>query len=110
MILERYAPAAVLTNRKLEWLYSLGPTQRYLRVPQGHPSYDLLAMVRPHLRIRLRAAIQQAILERTRIVLPGGRTNYEGKPGSFEIAVQPAMIDGEDLLIMKESDILGIVG
>ena len=100
MILERYAPAAVLTNRKLEWLYSLGPTQRYLRVPQGHPSYDLLAMVRPHLRIRLRAAIQQAMLEKTRIVLPGGRTNYEGKPGSFEIAVQPAMIDGEDLLLV----------
>ena len=100
MILERYAPAAVLTNRKLEWLYSLGPTQRYLRVPQGHPSYDLLAMVRPHLRIRLRAAIQQAMLEKTRIVMPGGRTNYEGKLGSFEIAVQPAMIDGEDLLLV----------
>ena len=28
-----YAPAAVLINRKLEWLYSLGPTERYLRVP-----------------------------------------------------------------------------
>ena len=55
LIIETFAPAAVLINRKLEWLYSLGPTERYLRVPQGHPSYDLLAMVRPHLRIKLRA-------------------------------------------------------
>ena len=100
LIIETYAPAAVLINRKLEWLYSLGPTERYLRVPQGHPSYDLLAMVRPHLRIKLRAAIHQAMLEKARIVIPGGRTNYEGKPGSFEIAVQPALIDGEDLLLV----------
>ncbi len=98
--METYAPAAVLINRKLECLYSLGPTERYLRVPQGHPSYDLLAMVRPHLRTKLRAAIHQAILEKTRILIPGGRTNYEGKPGSFGIAVQPALIDGEDLLLI----------
>jgi two-component system, chemotaxis family, CheB/CheR fusion protein len=100
LIIETFAPAAVLINRKLEWLYSLGPTERYLRVPQGHPSYDLLAMVRPHLRIKLRAGIHQAILEKTRVLLPGGRTNYEGKHGSFEIAVQPALIDGEDLLLV----------
>jgi two-component system, chemotaxis family, CheB/CheR fusion protein len=100
LILEVYAPAAVLINRKLEWLYSLGPTERYLRVPQGPPSYDLLAMVGPHLRIQLRAAIHRALLEKARIVIPGGRTNYEGKPGSFELAVQPAVIDGEDLLLV----------
>jgi two-component system CheB/CheR fusion protein len=100
VIIETYAPAAVLINHKLEWLYSLGPTERYLRVPQGHPSYDLLAMVRPHLKIKLRAAIHRAMLEKTRIVSPGGRTSYEGKPRSFEIAVQPALIDGEDLLLV----------
>ena len=100
LIIETYAPAAVLINRKLEWLYSLGPTERYLRVPQGPPSYDLLAMVRPYLQIKLRAAIHQAMLEKARIVIPGGRTNYEGKPGSFEISVQPALIDGEDLLLV----------
>ena len=98
--MENYAPAAVLINRKLECVYSLGPTERYLRVPQGHPSYDLLAMVRPHLRIKLRAAIHQAALEKTRILIPGGRTNYEGKPGSFGIAVQAALIAGEDLLLI----------
>ena len=57
-------------------------------------------MVRPHLRIKLRAAIHRAMLEKARIVIPGGRTNYEGKTGSFEIAVQPALIDGEDLLLV----------
>jgi two-component system CheB/CheR fusion protein len=100
LVMETYAPAAVLINRKLECLYSLGPTERYLRVPQGHPSYDLLAMVRPHLRIKLRAAIHRAILEKTRVLIPGGRTNSQGKSGSFGIAVQPALIDGEDMLLI----------
>ena len=44
--METYAPAAVLINRKHECLYSLGPTDRYLRVAPGHPTHDLLAMAR----------------------------------------------------------------
>jgi two-component system CheB/CheR fusion protein len=100
IIVETYAPAAVLITRKLEWLYSLGPTQRYLQVPQGLPNYDLLAMVRPLLQIKLRAAIQRAMLEKTRIVISGGRMSQEGNTGAFEIAVQPALIDGEDLLLV----------
>lgn len=100
LVLETYAPAAVLINRKLEWLYSLGPTEKYLRVPQGHPTYDLLAMIRPALRVKLRAAIQKALLEKTRVRVPGGRTASEGKGSPFEIAVQPALIEGEDLLLI----------
>ncbi|WAC29620.1 CheR family methyltransferase [Ancylobacter sp. SL191] len=100
LVLEFYAPAAVLVSRKLEWLYSLGPTERYLRVPRGHPNYDLLAMVSPHLRIKLRAAIQQALIDKTRVVISGGRTNHDGKPAAFGIAVQPAPINGEDLLLI----------
>ena len=100
LVLETYAPAAVLITRKLESLYSLGPIQRYLQVPQGLPSYDLLAMVRPQLQIKLRAAIQQAMQEKARIVISGGRANFDGNTGAFEIAVQPALINGEDLLLV----------
>ena len=100
LVIESYAPAAVLITRKLECLYSLGPTERYLRVPQGHPNYDLLAMVRPHLRTKLRAAIHQAIQAKARVLIPGGRTNHEGKTGAFAIAVQPTVVDGEDLLLI----------
>ena len=46
LVIEAYAPAAVLINRKHECLYSLGPTERYLRVASGHATHDLLAMVR----------------------------------------------------------------
>jgi two-component system CheB/CheR fusion protein len=72
LVMESYAPAAVLINRKHECLYSLGPTDRYLRVAPGHPTHDLLAMVHQEVRTKLRSAIQMASKESTRIVVPGG--------------------------------------
>ena len=72
LVMETYAPAAVLINRKHECLYSLGPTDRYLRVAPGHPTHDLLAMAREGVRTKLRSAIQRASQENARIVIPGG--------------------------------------
>jgi two-component system CheB/CheR fusion protein len=100
MVMETYAPAAVLVNRKHECVYSLGPTDRYLRVAPGHPSHDLLEMARPGIRTKLRAAIQKAIQENARIVIPGGRIREEGNVASFGIAVRPVQNDGEDLLLV----------
>ena len=100
LVMETYAPAAVLINRKHEYLYSLGPTDRYLRVAPGHPTHDLLAMVRQDMRTKLRSAIQLASQENVRIVVPGGRTNHDGNPGSFSIAVQSVLSEGEALLLI----------
>jgi two-component system, chemotaxis family, CheB/CheR fusion protein len=100
MVMETYAPAAVLINRKHECLYSLGPTDRYLRVVPGHPSHDLLAMARQGLRTKLRSAIQQASQENARIVIAGGRISEDGQTGSFSIAVQPVRTDAEELLLV----------
>jgi two-component system, chemotaxis family, CheB/CheR fusion protein len=100
VVLETYAPAAVLINRNHECLYSLGPTDRYLRVVPGHPSHDLLAMARQGMRIKLRSAIQRASHENARIVIAGGRISQEGQSGSFSIAVQPVPSESEDLLLV----------
>ena len=78
LVIESYAPAAVLINRKHECLYSLGPTERYLRVASGHATHDLLAMVRQDMRTRLRSAIQQASQEKVRVVVAGGSMNHNG--------------------------------
>ncbi len=100
LVMETYAPAAVLINRKHECLYSLGPTDRYLRVAPGHPTHDLLAMVRQDTRIKLRSAIQMAGQGKAQIVIPGGRTNRDGDSGLFSIAVQSVSSEGEELLLI----------
>jgi two-component system, chemotaxis family, CheB/CheR fusion protein len=100
MVMEAFAPAAILINRKHECLYFLGPTDRYLRVAPGHPSHDLLAMVPKDLRARLRSAIQQAGEANARITMPGGQMKEDGHTVSFNIDVRPASSDGEDLLLI----------
>lgn len=100
LVIESYAPAVVLLNRKDEYLYSLGPTDRYLTVAPGHPTHDVLAMAREGVRNKLRSAIQQARQENARVVVGGGRTNHGGHPRSFSIAAQPVQGEGEELLLI----------
>ena len=100
LVLENYAPAAALINRKQECLYTLGPTDRYLRLAPGAPSVDLLAMVRDETRTKLRTAIQRAWKENKRIVIAGGQVDRNGVARSFSIAAQPVQNDGEDLLFI----------
>ncbi len=100
LVLDCFAPAAVLINRDHDCLYTLGPTDRYLRVPVGPHSNDLLAMARPGLRAKLKAAIEKADLEKTRIVLGGGRMRHGGGVITFNIDVQPVQNGGEDLLLV----------
>jgi len=109
LVMESYAPAAVLINQRHECLFSLGPTDRYLRVAPGHPTQDLLSMARPGLRTKLRAAIQLAVQNRAKVVVPGDRMDEEhvGEGQSsktlgaaFNISVQPVSSDGDDLLLV----------
>ena len=115
LVIESYAPVAVLINRKFECLYSLGATDRYLRVAPGHPTQDLLAMARPNIRTKLRSAIQQAAQNKAHVVVAGGEIVRDGDVQSFNIAVQPVLFDSNDLFLIcfvdaprqqKRSDIL----
>jgi len=60
-LLDDYAPASVLINRKYEVLYFQGPTGDFLEAPTGEPTRDLIAMARQGLQTKLRAACHKAI-------------------------------------------------
>ncbi len=100
MVLDSYAPAAVLINRNSECLYALGPTDTYLRVASGLPNPDVLAMVRDGIRSPLRAAIQRAFKEQVRVVITGGRLELATGPRSFSIAVEPVPGDPVEMLLI----------
>jgi len=100
LVMEAYAPAAVLINGKHECVYSLGPTERYLRVPPGHPTHDLLAMAPQEMRTRLRSAIQKASQQGARVVVAGGRINHDGHALPFNIEVRPVPSEGKELLLI----------
>ena len=100
MVMEAYAPAAVLINRKHECLYFLGPTDRYLRVAPGHPTHDLLAIVRQDMRTRLRSALQRASQSNAPVAVAGGTVNGDGGAELFRIDVKPVMYEGDELLLI----------
>ena len=102
--LETHAPATVLITRKHEYLYSLGPTERYLRVAPGHATSDVLAMVSEDLRARLRSAILRAIQDNAPVAVSGGRTMHEGRALAFTIEVHPVLNDDEALLLIHFVD------
>ena len=100
MVLEAYGPAAVLINRNLECLHFQGPMDRYLKVASGRPAHDLIAMAREGVRTKLRSAVQRALRENARVVMPAGRTKGEAGASSFSIVVTPAPREREDLLLV----------
>lgn len=101
LVLETYAPAAVLVNGKHECLYFLGPTDRYLRVAPGYPTHDLLAMVDEELRIKLRSALQRASHANAQLaVVRAGRTSDSGGAAPFRIELKPVVSEGEELLLI----------
>ncbi len=100
MALKTYAPALVLINRKMECLYFLGPTDRYLHHAEGHPTNDLTGMVPPEARIRLRAAIQQAGPQNTHVTVERVLFKRSGKEHISTIEVHSLDQEGEELLLV----------
>jgi len=100
LVLEAFAPAAVLINRANECLFTLGPTDRYLRVPKGHSSIDLLEMVRPGLRSKLAAAIRGAIDQQERVTVGGARMIGGKEAGTVTLDVRPVSGAAENLLLV----------
>jgi two-component system CheB/CheR fusion protein len=105
LLLEHFAPAALLINAKLECLYSTGPTTPYLRVAPGYPSYNVLTMMQPALRARAKAAIAQAIASGGRITVHGGRLTRDGVSRSFDIDIRPAGEPADKLMLVCFVDV-----
>jgi two-component system CheB/CheR fusion protein len=104
LVLETFVPAAVLINHANECLFSLGPTDRFLRVPKGHSSIDLLAMVRPGLRTKLAASIRQAIDQQQHVVAEGVRMLGISDSATVKLDITPVTNGGEELLLVCFSE------
>ena len=100
LVVDAYAPAAVLINLARECLYSLGPTDRYLRVAPGQPTLDVLAMARQGSQTKLRFAIDQATRTNARTWVPDCRASLNGTTIAFGIDAQPVQSEGEALLLL----------
>ncbi|MDR3520861.1 MAG: chemotaxis protein CheB, partial [Acidocella sp.] len=93
LVLERYAPAAVMVNRRLECLYTSGSISSFLHIAPGYPTHDLLALLAPALRARVKTAISEVSATQKPAIVPGGRTQHRDENLRFDIDIQPVMTD-----------------
>jgi two-component system CheB/CheR fusion protein len=103
LVLEAFAPAAMLINRHYESLYTLGPIDRFLQIAPGMASHNVLAMARPALRAKLRAAIRRISDSQTRVVVPGDVIEHGGATFAYSIDVRQvssALPDGAEGLLL----------
>jgi len=89
VILDRFAPACVVINRKHEILYTCGPIQEYLKQPSGMMQTDLLAWAHDLLRSRLRAALMKALDSDKPLTLPNLRIRRDRALREASITIEP---------------------
>jgi two-component system CheB/CheR fusion protein len=106
LVLERFAPACVLINRKFEILYFQGPTHDFLTQPAGPPTQDLLDCAREGLRTKLRGALHRALQKDQPVTI--GDVRVRRGAGSHAVRVSitpikdPKMLEGLFLVAFED--------
>jgi two-component system CheB/CheR fusion protein len=103
VLLEQYAPPALIVDPDLHIVHFQGDASRYLAPATGQPSFHLLKMVRPELVVDLRTAIYKARKEGMAVHKDGVQFKHEGQPAAVRLEVQPLMRRNskkQDLLVV----------
>ena len=88
LVLQRYAPPAVLANDKGDILYVSGRTGKYLEPAAGKANWNIFAMVREGLRLDLASAFRKALRQKGPVTLQGLKVEINGGEHFVDLAVQ----------------------
>ena len=88
LVLQRYAPPAVLTNDLGDIFYVSGRTGKYLEPAAGKANWNLFAMAREGLRYELTRAFAEALRQKESVVLPGLKVGTNGGTKYVDVTLQ----------------------
>jgi chemotaxis methyl-accepting protein methylase len=98
LVLDHYAPPAVLVNDKGNILYVSGRTGAYLEPAAGKANWNIFAMARPGLRHELSSAFYKAVERSGPVVVRGLKLGNAGLKQHVDISVHrledPAQLRG----------------
>jgi two-component system, chemotaxis family, CheB/CheR fusion protein len=89
LLLQRYAPAAVLVTEKGDILYISGKTGKYLEPTTGKANWNLIAMAREGLTFALNEAFHKAVRQKMTITLKGLKVGTNGGTQVVDVTIQP---------------------
>ena len=88
LVLQRYAPPAVLTNDTGDIFYVSGRTGKYLEPAAGKANWNLFAMAREGLRYELTRAFAQALRQKESVALHGLKVGTNGGAQYVDVTIQ----------------------
>jgi two-component system CheB/CheR fusion protein len=94
VLLERYAPPAIVVDDKSMIVRSQGATASYLELPTGDVNLDVLRMIRPGLMSPLRSALHEAAEGRVTVRKSG--LQFMAHEKVCEVAIEVTPLGGAD--------------
>jgi two-component system CheB/CheR fusion protein len=95
LILDRFAPTAVLIDANGSILHVQGRTGKYLEPPSGPPTQNIVDMAREGLRIELSSAIRKAKTSQQMVIRRKISVKTNGKAQTIDLQVCPQQGPGE---------------
>ena len=105
-VLDCFSPAAVLVDSKGMILHIVGQTGKYLEVPSGSPTQNVLDMAREGLRIELSSALRTAVSSARDAIRRSVHFKTNGDVQSIDLHICPLVVPGEPtdrfLIVFKD--------
>ncbi len=93
-LLEHYAPPSIVVNEDYDVVHISESAGKFMQVPGGELSSNLLTLIRPELRLELRAALFQAAQKKVDVESNGIRIPSGDETKSIILRVRPVLSEG----------------
>ncbi|HWY31866.1 MAG TPA: chemotaxis protein CheB [Candidatus Acidoferrum sp.] len=107
LVLQRYAPPAVLTNDMGDIFYVSGRTGKYLEPAAGKANWNLFAMAREGLRYELTRAFAEALRQKESVALHGLKVGTNGGAQYVDVTIQqltePGSLRGLVMIVFTDT-------
>jgi two-component system CheB/CheR fusion protein len=105
-ILQEYAPPCVITDEKFDALYFNGDTDKFLSMPTGEPSFNLLKIAREDIRYKLSTLLRKCRKDGKPAKSTGLNIMVNGVISPITLIVKPVIdpgIKNEFMMVLFES-------
>ncbi|CAN5542892.1 hypothetical protein BH18ACI1_BH18ACI1_00490 [soil metagenome] len=97
-LLEKYAQPSIIVSENYDILHLTPRAGKYLAVAGGEPSYNLLKIIHPNLRLALRTALYQAVQTAASVETRGLEIQIgDEKIQKINLVVRPVLREGADV-------------
>jgi len=107
LLLQNYAPPAVLTTDQGDIVYISGRTGKYLEPAAGKANWNIFAMAREGVRYELSSAFQKATRQSGPVTVRGAKVGTNGASQLVDVTVQrvetPEALKGMVMVVFKDA-------